>query len=440
MGTIWALARKDLKLLVRDRSGLFFAVVFPLLYATFFGYIMSGMSSSDAQVRGIRVVVVNNDDSSESQAFVEELKQDEKFDVLVAQSRVEAEDLVRKGSRSAMIVFPEGFGKTLSNPFVGASEAIELGIDPGRSMQASMIQGLLMEKLMSGFGTLFNDSKRMRSTVADTLSSIQKDPDIEPAFKFLMVPFLKSVDRFYTELPNTQTFAQNGESSTGSSGGFQPFAIERVDVVRASKDENPSNLDSAFQITFPQAIVWGVMGCAASFGISLVTERTNGTLMRLRVAPISWTTILASKALACFIATTLVAAMLIAVGVLIMGIKIHSFLMLLVAILSVSVGFVGIMMLLSVLGRTERSAGGIGWAVLLILGMLGGAMMPLEFMPESLRQFASISPIKWSILALEGAVWRRFTVQEMLLPCGVLLGIGLGCFVLGSRIFRIMGK
>ena len=36
-----------------------------------------------------------------------------------------------------------------------------------------------------------------------------------------------------------------------------------------------------------------------------------------------------------------------------------------------------------------------------------------------------------SILALEGAVWRNFSVVEMLVPCGVLVGIGAATFSLG---------
>jgi ABC-2 type transport system permease protein len=44
-------------------------------------------------------------------------------------------------------------------------------------------------------------------------------------------------------------------------------------------------------------------------------------------------------------------------------------------------------------------------AMLMVMAMLGVGMLPLIFMPSWLRPFSHISPVKWSILALEGAVW-----------------------------------
>lgn len=56
-------------------------------------------------------------------------------------------------------------------------------------------------------------------------------------------------------------------------------------------------------------------------------------------------------------------------------------------------------------------------------------MVPLFVMPAWMRTLSDISPVKWSILALEGAIWRGFSLSEMLLPCGVLLAFG-ACFTI----------
>jgi ABC-2 type transport system permease protein len=107
-------------------------------------------------------------------------------------------------------------------------------------------------------------------------------------------------------------------------------------------------------------------------------------------------------------------------------------------IFAISIAFVGIMMFLSVLGKTEQSAGGIGWAILLVMAMLGGGMIPLFAMPSWMKIVSDISPVKWAILAMEGAVWRQFSFQEMLLPCGILLAVGVATFAVGVRAFRWM--
>ena len=39
----------------------------------------------------------------------------------------------------------------------------------------------------------------------------------------------------------------------------------------------------------------------------------------------------------------------------------------------------------------------------------------------------------WAVLGFEGAIWRGFGLGEMLLPCGVLVGVGVLAFTLGTR-------
>jgi len=61
-------------------------------------------------------------------------------------------------------------------------------------------------------------------------------------------------------------------------------------------------------------------------------------------------------------------------------------------------------------------------------------MIPLFAMPPWMQTASMASPVRWAIVALEGALWRGFTPAQMLLPCGILLGLGLGGFALGTRI------
>ena len=44
------------------------------------------------------------------------------------------------------------------------------------------------------------------------------------------------------------------------------------------------------------------------------------------------------------------------------------------------------------------------------------------------------SPMKWAILAYEGAIWRGFTFGDMVLPCAILLTVGVVTFGIGARV------
>ena len=173
-----------------------------------------------------------------------------------------------------------------------------------------------------------------------------------------------------------------------------------------------------------------------SFAVGLVVERTHGTLVRLQTAPLTRTQVLAGKALACFIAVMGMQTLLFLLGTAVFGLRVHSALLLGAAMLSIATAFVGIMMLVAAIGRHEQTTSGAGWALLMPMSMIGGGMIPLFVMPPWLVSLSAISPVKWAILALEGATWRGFGAGDMLLPCSVLIAVGLAAFLVGTRAVR----
>ena len=94
------------------------------------------------------------------------------------------------------------------------------------------------------------------------------------------------------------------------------------------------------------------------------------------------------------------------------------------------------MMLVASLGKTEQTASGAAWAILMPLSMIGGAMVPTFVMPAWIQSLSFISPIRWAMLAIEGGVWRNFSAAEMALPCASLIAVGMICFAIGTRGLR----
>jgi ABC-2 type transport system permease protein len=191
-----------------------------------------------------------------------------------------------------------------------------------------------------------------------------------------------------------------------------------------------------YTVTFTQGIVWAVMACTANFGVSLVQERQQGTLLRLCAAPIGRGHVLAGKSLACLVSILVVGVCLMAIAVALFGVRPQSWALWALSLLGVAIGFSGVMMLMAVLGRTAQSAAGLTWAVLMAFAMLGGAMLPSFMMPVWLQKLALASPVSWALLAMEGAIWRGWTLLEVLRPLGALLALSGACFAIGTRSFR----
>ena len=426
MREIIALATKDLKLIVRDKTGFFFVLFFPLLMAVFFGSIFGGNGAG--QSSAIPVMVVDEDMSEESIAFIARLEDATELDIRPA-AREEAVDQVRRGKVSAYIALKPGFGEASKRMFWGDPPAVELGADPSRPATAGMLEGILMKYGAERFQKFFSDPMRQRNNIEDARESLRASAGMPPKARDNLDRFFTDLDRFLGDdafIAQTDTAA----SGSGTGGGIQPLVVTRAEVTVSRAGPT-----SAYAVSFPQGAIWGIIGAAAAFGISIVVERTHGTLVRLQTAPISRTQIRAGKALACFATTVVISVALFSLARVVFGLRPGSVPLLALAIVSASVAFVGIMMLLSVLGKTEQSAGGIGWGILLVMSMIGGGMLPLFILPSWMRTVSHFSPVKWAILSFEGAVWRQFTLGEMMLPCGILWAIGIVCFLIGVRSF-----
>ena len=431
MKPILALAGKDLRLLLRDRAGFFFVFFFPLLYAIFFGVIFSGGGGGS---HSIPIALVDEDSSAGSQKFIQTLSGKAELSILLT-SRDEAVSLVQRGRRSAYVILKKGFGEAKERMFWGNPAEIEMGMDPSRQAEAGMLQGVLTRYFMEGMQEVFSDPTKGRKQVQTGLGALKGVPKEQEKLFAPLQSSLQEMDRFLAQAETTQIGADSAKAQGAATRGWEPLKVTVSDV--AVKREGPKN---SFEVTFPQAIIWGLIGTAAAFGIGLVVERTRGTLTRLRIAPISRTHILAGKALACFITTFTVMALLFFISIVAFGVRPYSLPFLLLAMIASSFCFVGVMMLLSVLGKTEASAGGIGWAVLLVMAMIGGGMVPLFFMPSWMKMLGNISPVKWAIITMEGAVWRGFSLELMLGHCAVLVGIGAVCFAVGARVFARMSE
>lgn len=355
----WTIARKDLRLLLRDPMALFWVLAFPLLFAVFFGAVLeAGVAGKSARWP---VVLVDEARTEDSQKLMDAL------------AHADALTTTRASLESAQRSVASGHAAAFVQVFTGQEgDSVQVVADASQRVQgqvlARLVEGIRAETAMAGAPVQF-------------------------------VPMSAAT----------------------------PVALRFI----AGDQKKPG---SSYQLVFPAALLWGLMGCAASFAVSLVTESTSGTMVRLRAAPFARSTVMGGKGLACFLACAADAFLLWLFGALALGIRVGNPLLLLLALLSTAACFVGITMTLASLGKTEQAVASAGWSTLIVFAMLGGAMVPRSFMPEWLQRASLASPVYWAIRALEGATWRAASLAELAIPCAVLLVIGLGGFAVGTRV------
>ncbi len=437
MQTILTLVAKDLRLLFRDKGGVFFTFVFPLVYAIFFGSIFNNMAG-DYKSRPTPLLLVDEDNTAQSAAMVRSLSDAPELSVIKT-TREDGVNRVRKGEKPVCVVIPKGFGESRARMFGGNPLTLQVASDPARAAEAGMVSGLLNKYVFLSLKDSFTDPAALREHVAAAREMLRTAPDEDAKSVAALEALFGGLDLFANLMPATPASPPSSQTTTARAKSptaeWEPLRLEKLDIT--IKRDGPRNF---YAVSFPQGLLWGILGCTASFGVGIVMERTRGTLRRLRMSPAGPGHILAARTIACLVTLFLISIFMLTFAWLVFKVVPNSLALLALAVACVGLAFVGLTMLLSNFGRNENSAAGLCWGILTILAMLGGGMVPLNVMPGWMQTLGSVSPVKWGIMAVEGALWRNYTLAEMARPCGFLLGFAVVLFALGTAINRRMAR
>jgi ABC-2 type transport system permease protein len=415
MNAVLAIATKDLRLLARNRATLFFTFVWPILMAVGFGLMFGG----EGEKAKMRVLVIDQDHSTASQVLLDGLLDLQSVTVETL-PRAEAEQQVKRGRAVALIDIPAGFGVASERLFYGEPAQVNVLIDPSRKAEIGMLEGLLMQVASKDMGRKMNslgsDSKWLQTARSD----IAVLPEAE---RQRYAGLFDAIEK----LPANQAQG-SGASAAGGTAGWTPLKVQMHSLQ--SERRGPRN---PFAITFPQGMLWGLVGCLMGFASGFAQEREKGTWLRLRTGPMSARRLMLGKALAAMIALVAVQLLLLLMARLIFGLTPESIPALALVIAASAIAFTGMMLLISSAGRTTQGVSSAGWAGLMPLMMIGGGMIPLVAMPAWMANVSAFSPINWSLRSLEGAIWRGYDWADYVWPLGGLVILGVVAFAIGAR-------
>ena len=195
---------------------------------------------------------------------------------------------------------------------------------------------------------------------------------------------------------------------------------------------------SSFQVTVPgNAVLFGFF-IALTTAMAFVGERKTGTWRRLLAAPVPRWKALLSTLVPYFIVGVCQLAFLFGVGVGAFGMQIAGSLVALV-VLSLSVVYcaVSLGLLFAAIAGSEKQLGGVGSVVLLVMGMVGGCMVPRLAMPAFMKSIGLAVPHSWALEGYYAVLVREGTTLADLAPnVGALLGFGTVFALLGLLLFR----
>ena len=181
-----------------------------------------------------------------------------------------------------------------------------------------------------------------------------------------------------------------------------------------------------YQILVPQFTVMFAFFLVLTVGWLFVAERTHGTLVRLRAAPLSRGQVLLGKLLPCLLVSLVQGVVLLLAGKLVFGMSWGAEPWLLLPVVAcTSVAAVGLAMLVASAAKTETQVAVYGTLLVLVLGGVSGSLMPRELMPEAMKRASQVTPHAWALDAYSQLLGSPTPdVGVVVMSCVVLLGFG----------------
>lgn len=209
------------------------------------------------------------------------------------------------------------------------------------------------------------------------------------------------------------------------------------------KDVKEGQLPTSTQQSVPMWIVFGLFFVVIPISTVVINERKENTLLRLHTMNLSITTLLIGKIVPYLLINQIQIWLMIAVGIFIvpllgadaltLGDSISALILL---SLSLSLGAITMALFIASTAKTTEQATTIGGIINILLGAIGGLMVPKHIMPPSMQSFADISPMSWGFEGYLDIFLRHKGVVDILGHVALLLGFAIILFLFSVLILR----
>ncbi|MBU3068477.1 ABC transporter permease [Aestuariicella sp. G3-2] len=376
---------KELRLLKRDLHGLLLLFAMPALFILIMTFALQNQYASNQSI-DIDYYLLNYDTGSASQKLAEQIEQLNNFNRLHSdQGEAEIRAKVASDHAKFLIIIPPGFDQKLADN----RESLNLESAPGVTpVLAQLVESQLQQKLNELF-------------LANALSDSFDDPELADN--------IKSGDFIQTR-------------SLYGSGNLQPSSVQQ---------------------NVPAWMLFAMFFIAIPLSTTLINERQQGTLDRLRTMEFPRHLMLLGKLIPYFGINLLQVVIMLLIGVYLVpalgGDQLHlgnSYSGLALISICASLAAVAYALLVAEVANTIEQATIFSGICNIIMAAIGGVMVPRFIMPPVMQTLSEASPMAWGLDGFFDILLRNGTLNDVLPEAGALLGFALAMLIGSAWVAR----
>lgn len=383
---------KELLLLIRDRAGLVLLFVMPAFLVIVITLIQEKVTTTN-----VDILFVDNDKGAigaevrrlfgriATIRLVEQLEGNE----LSAET---VHSLVAAGRYQFGVILPKELSE---NAVEGARQKVTQHLFPDRAPPSSPV----IPEILVWFDPTVHGSFRaaVRSALDQVVKGVQAQLFVEHSLALLPEKMSEGINaQMMQAFPLPQLSVRE----------LLPQLFEETVLIPVEEHFTTAmgftRQPTAVQQNVPAWAIFGIFFIVVPLAGSLIKERESGTLLRLRVLPVSYLTFMSGKIAAYAFVCLIQFAVILGAGMFILpllgvaafdpGNEPLLFALLLLSIIAAACGY-GI--LLGTVGRTYEQIAVFGPVSIVIGAAIGGIMVPVYALPDFLRPVCLISPLYW---------------------------------------------
>lgn len=409
---IAAIAKTDFLGVVRNKTAIFFTLLFPLFFIVIIGFTfgqsgteaMSSISIGLVNLDG-ELVAVNATDSFNSTIGDQFIQAMESVNFTIHEyaeygdrdANGTAAYAISRGDIDAILVIPANFTETLSFQYINNFGAplptkahLELYVDPTDTTGALITQQSVLG-FISGFVKHYQE-----------VAIKQAPSDLTAYIEVLADPL--------TVITNEADVTEN--------------ELQWIDYMVPG--------------TLGLVLIWSGLNHAS---MTIATERTKGTFQRMVIAPVSPMVVLLGKLISALAIVYMSAFIMLLSGVLLFQVNLYwNIPVIILAIFLGALSAIGIGLIISSIAKNEEAANSISVIISVPLQFFIGAFFPLSIMPEAAQAFGNALPFTKMVSAMQDIMTRNLPFDSVIPEMLYLAASGLILFALGTIAYRISLK
>lgn len=414
MRKLIASLKKESFILLNDKVGLLLMFMMPI-FLVFIITLVQDSTFKLVSENKIDILINNKDNGTLGDTLISFLKKSGAFEIQVNRelSNQKCNEIISSEKKLLAIVIPANFSNNLEF----------------KSRKIS-------NKMLSELGLEITKSKEESKEKQDLI--VFYDPVLQENYRLSMGNIIASyIGAIENQTMVSQLYKEMGYENVPSDLMKMMYANQtKIKQIPSSTSESKL-IPNATQHNIPAWSIFAMFFMVVSLGGNIVKEKTNGSFIRLKTIPTSFSLLLVSKLFIYLFVSLLQLSVIFSIGYFIFPLiglpqltMPDSIFKLLIVAIACALAAISYAMLIGIYFTTQEQANGFGAVSIIIFAAIGGIWVPTFVMPEFLQNLSMVSPLHWCLEQFYTLFLRAGTWSELSTGLLVLFSFSFVCLLL----------